>query len=182
MKERRLKVRRTLSLLLLGFALVGNGVDLCFDGSRVANVVLIDNIPVLIKGVCAWNAGWDVDLKNLLGGQVLKLHDKSAEAIAVSRNENALTGFHLWLNLGLKVRPCAGNGVFQALGVRQVFLGNIAEHFLHVRVALITGLKGRWLDVKGAAPNLDLSFAMLGCRVSLVETCLLYTSDAADEL
>ena len=39
-----------------------------------------------------------------------------------------------------------------------------------MRIALITGLKGRWLDVKGAAPNLDLSFAMLGCCVSLVET------------
>ena len=132
--------------------------------------MLIDDIPVFIKGVCAWNAGWDVDLKNLFRGQVFKLHDKSAEAIAVSRNENALAGFHLWLNLGLKVRPCASNGVFQALGVRQVFLGNVAEHFLHVRIALVTGLKGRWLDVKGAAPNLDLSFAMLGCCVGLVET------------
>ena len=88
----------------------------------------------------------------------------------MSRNENALAGFHLWLNLGLKVRPCASNGVFQALGVRQVFLGNVAEHFLHVRITLITGLKGRWLDVKGTTPNLDLSFAMFGCRVSLVET------------
>ena len=71
MKGHHLKARRTPGLLLLDFTLVCNGVNLCFDGSRIANVMLIDNIPVLIKGVCARNAGWDVDLKNLFRGQVL---------------------------------------------------------------------------------------------------------------
>ena len=158
-----------LASCLFSFALVSNSVNLCLDDSWIANIVLVNNVPILVKGVCARNASWDVDLKNLFWGEVLELHNKSAKAVAVCSNKNTLTCLKLWLDLLLEVRPCTCNGVLQALGVRKILCWNIAEHFLNVRIALVAWLKSWWLDIKGTTPNLYLLLAVLSSCISLVE-------------
>ena len=62
--------------LLVRFALVGHGVDLGGDGRRVADVALVEDIEIGIEGVDERHAGGDVDLEDLLGREVLELHDE----------------------------------------------------------------------------------------------------------
>ena len=88
----------------------------------------------------------------------------------MSGDKDALTGLHLGLDVLLEVRPRAGDRVLQALGVGEVLRGDVAEHLEDVGVARVVGLEGGWADVEGATPDLDLSLAVLGGRVSLVQT------------
>jgi len=154
---------------LLGLALVGDGVDLGLDGGWVADVVLVEDVPVLVEGVGAGDAGRDVDLEDLLGGELLELHHEGAKAVAVGGDENALAGNHLGLDVLLEVGPGTGDGVLQALGVGEVLGGHVTEHLKDVRIARIVGLEGRRAYVKRATPDLDLGLAVLGGGIGLVQ-------------
>ena len=63
-------------LSIVRFALIGHGVDLGGDGRRIADVALVEDIEIGIEGVDERHAGGDVDLEDLLGREVLELHDE----------------------------------------------------------------------------------------------------------
>ena len=155
--------------LLLHLALVGDGLDLLCDGLRIADVVLVSDVPVTIEGIGAGHPGGYVDLQDLVGREVFELHHKRTQAITVGGNEDALFGLKFRLDVLLEIRPGTGDGVLEALGVGEVFLRHLAKLCLDVGIALVTWFERRRLDVKGATPDEDLVLAVLSSCVGLVE-------------
>ena len=100
---------------------------------------------------------------------MLKLHHEGAQRVAVGGDKNALAALELRLDLLLEVRPRAGDGVLQALGVGEVLLRHVAEHRLDVRVTLVAGRERGRLDVEGTTPDEDLLLAVLLGGLGLVE-------------
>ena len=85
-------------------------------------------------------------------------------------DEHALAGAHLRLDLLGEVRPCAGDGVLQALGQGHLVGRGVAVGGQKARVALVVFLQCGRAHIEAAAPDLHLVFAVLGGGFRLVQT------------
>ena len=131
--------------------------------------MLVHDVPVLVEGVGQRDGGRDVDLEDLLGGELVEHHDEGAQAVAVGGDQDTLAGLELRGDLVLEVRPRAGDAVLQALGARQLVLHrDVAILLGQFRKTLVAVLKRLGRHVEGATPDLDLLVTVLGSGLGLV--------------
>lgn len=155
--------------LLLGLALIGHGVHCSRDGVLVTQVVAFDRLEVVVQFVNQWNAGWNVELEDLLLGEVVEILHKRAEAVAVGGDDHPLAGLHGRGDFFMPEREEALDGVLQALGEGQLRLGDSRIAWVVTGPALIRFLEWWWRNVIAAAPDENLLVAELCGGLGFVE-------------
>jgi hypothetical protein len=95
--------------------------------------------------------------------------DERSQAIAMGGDEHALAAAKGGGDLGLPVGQEAGDGVFQALGLRHLFGPERGVAPIAPGEARIVARHGRRGNVVATTPDLDLIFAVLLDRLGLVE-------------
>ena len=154
---------------LLRLALVGDGVHGGGDGFLVAEVIALDGLEVGVEFVDERDAGGDVEFQDLLLGEVVEMFDEGSEGVAVRGDDDALAGLHSGRDFFVPEREEAVDGVLEALGERELILGDAGVAGIVAGPALVGFFQSRWRDVVAAAPNEDLVVAEFRSGLAFVE-------------
>ena len=140
------------------------------DRFLVAEVVAFERLEVFIQLVNEGNAGRDVELEDLLFGEVVEVFDQGAKAIPVGGNDDAFAGFHRGCDFFVPKWKKAIDSILEALGEGKLGLGNAGVAGIVSGPTLVGFLKRGWGDVVTAAPDEDLFVAKLGRCFGFIET------------
>src|SRR5690606_34870204 len=127
---------------------------------RITEVALADGLEVLVKLVQKRDAGRDVELDDLFFADVVQVLDQRAQAVAVRRDQHALTPADGGGDVALPVGQKARDRVLQALGRGDLFGLEVAIARVTPGPERIVLAHGRRGDVVAAAPDLDLLLTM----------------------
>ena len=164
-----------------GMDLYGGGLGFCFalarygihgSGDRllVAEVVAFDRLEIFIQLVNEGNAGRDVELEDLLFGEVIEVFDQGAKAVPVSGDDDAFAGLHSGCDFFVPERKKALDGILEALGEGKLGLGNAGVAGIVSGPTLVGFFQWGWGDVVTAAPDEDLFVTKLRCGFGFIET------------
>mmetsp|Transcript_58054 Transcript_58054/g.160489 ORF Transcript_58054/g.160489 Transcript_58054/m.160489 type:complete len:236 (-) Transcript_58054:104-811(-) len=160
------------------FGLVFDALDTSADGILVANIPprdrsdairMRDGLHVIIKLVDQGNGRRNVELGDVLLRDAIKVHHKSAEAVAVGRDEQLLSALDLRHNLVLPVRQHTVGGSLERLGGREQRLVDRSVLGVIAREVLRGGLHVRRRNVEATAPDKDLVLSVFVNGRLLVE-------------
>lgn len=150
--------------------MAGYGIHGCSDRLLVAEVVAFDRLEVVIQLVNEGNAGRDVELEDLLFGEVVEVFDQCAKAIPVSGDDDAFAGLHSGCDFFVPKRKKAIDSILEALGEGKLGLGNAGVAGIVSGPALVGFLKWGWGNVVTAAPDEDLFVTKLRRCFRFIET------------
>ena len=102
--------------LLLGLALIGDGVHCGRNGLLIAEVVALDRPKIGVELVNQRNAGRDVQLQDLLLGEVLEILHKRAEAVAMGGDDYLFSGLYSRSDFFMPEWKEAIDRILEALG------------------------------------------------------------------
>ena len=154
---------------LLGLALIGYGVHRSRNGILVAQVVTLDWLEIGVELVNQRNAGRDVQLQDLLLGEIVEIHDKRAEAVAVGGNDHLFSGLHSRGDFFMPEGKEAFDGILQTLGKGEMGLGDACIAGIMSGPALVGFLERWWRNVIATAPDQNLLVAELRGGLGFVE-------------
>ena len=101
---------------------------------------------------------------------VFDVFDEGAEAVAVGGDEEAFAAAEGWGEFVMPAGEDAVEGVVEGFGVGgEVEGGGFGVAGVEAGVCGVVGVEGRWGDVVGSAPDVDLSVAVLGGGFGFVE-------------
>src|SRR5262252_2651613 len=86
----------------------------------VAEVVMSQRLQLAVELVDERLAGWDVEIHDLLLGDVVEIFDERPQAVAMRGDDHALAGAHGRPDHVLPVRQKASDRVLEALGAREL--------------------------------------------------------------
>ena len=145
---------------LLGFALFGDGVHGGGNGFLVAEVVVFDGFEAGVEFVNEGDTGGDIEAEDFCFGEVVEVFDEGAEGVAVCGDDDALAGGDHGGYVLVPEGEEAGDGVFKALGERELGFGEFGIARVVAGIALVGFFEGWWRDVVAAAPDEDLLVAV----------------------
>ena len=135
----------------------------------VAEVVALEWIQGVIQFIDKRDAGRNIQLEDLLLGEVVEVFYEGAEAVAVGGDDDAFSGFHGRRDLFMPEGEEAVDGVFEALGEREKVFGDAGVAGVMAGPAFVGFLEGGGWDVVAAAPDEDLFVTEFGGGLRLVE-------------
>ena len=151
------------SLLRLG--LVGNLEDLSTNSGLITKVSasqrsngvgVRNDLSVLIKVIDERNGGRDVETSDSLLGNVIEVHDKGSETVAVSSNDDALASLDLRIDDLIPVGEETVSSGLEGLGVGDLVLGEVGVSSVVTGVVLGVVVHGWGRNIIGTAPDHDL--------------------------
>mmetsp|Transcript_5147 Transcript_5147/g.13155 ORF Transcript_5147/g.13155 Transcript_5147/m.13155 type:complete len:262 (+) Transcript_5147:205-990(+) len=140
------------------------------SGQRSDRARAGDRLEVLVKPVDERDACGDLQLGDLLVGDVVQILEHAADRVAVGSDQHCLPALEGAADRLVPIRQAAVHGVLQALRERDVRLGNVGVLVVIPRPVLRVRLDGRRRRGVRAAPLAHLLRAVLGDCLLLVET------------
>lgn len=135
----------------------------------VSQVVAFDRLEIVVELVNERNTGRDVEFENLFLGEVVEIHYKGAEAVSMRCNDHALAGLHRRRDFFVPERQEAIDGVLEALGERELGLGNTGVAGVVTGPALVRFFKWGWGNIIAPTPHEHLFIAKLRGGLGFVE-------------
>lgn len=151
------------SLLRLG--LIGNLEDLSTNSGLITKVSasqrsngvgVRNDLSVLIKVIDERNGGRDVETSDSLLGNVIEVHDKGSETVAVSSNDDALASLDLRIDNLIPVGKETVSSGLEGLGIGDLVLGEVGISSVVTGVVLGVVVHGWGRNIIGTSPDHDL--------------------------
>ena len=122
----------------------------------VAEVVALEWIQGVIQFIDKRDAGRNIELEDLLFGEVVEVFDKGSEAIPMGSDDDTLAGFDGWGDFFVPEGEKAVDRILEALGEWELVFGYAGVAGVVAGPAFVGFLEGGRGDVVAAAPDEDL--------------------------
>src|SRR5690606_27609366 len=129
---------------------------------------MTDRTQVFVQLVHQRLAGRNIQVNDVLVRDAVQVLDQRAQAVAVSRHQNATAGADCRSNRLVPERNHAGYGVLQALSARQLISWHTSVASIKTRSAWIVFSDVLGSDCVGTTPDQDLILTVLLCGFGFI--------------
>jgi len=151
--------------------LIGNSILSFFELFFVEEIVVLKWFHVLVELEDKRAGSWDVVRQDLLVGHTSEVLHNSTQRVPVSDYNHTLPSDHLGTYIVEPVGKHAVDGSLKRFSLRKHVRGETTVSAVKTGVSLVIYVNLRRRNVKRAAPNKHLLFAVFLGSLGLVETC-----------